>query len=219
MTSGFESAPASSLQCIDHLVWACPELQAGVDDASSLLGVTPMQGGRHPDWGSHNALLSLGPETYLEIIAPDPASPLPLDQRPAVFTSPGAGMLNGWVARHPDLDGAIACAEERGFPLGPAIHGRRTLADGRELSWVLTDPRNRHFDGLLPILIDWGTSPHPAANAPEGCHLVDFRLRHPDSDALAAFLEGLGIPMLVEHGESPKIKATIETPSGSVALS
>ena len=58
---------------IDHLVYTSLNLEAGMDKIEQLLGVRPEPGGQHPDFGTHNALLSLGSSTYLEIISPDPS--------------------------------------------------------------------------------------------------------------------------------------------------
>ena len=203
---------------VDHLVVASIDLDQGVRTIDELLGCGPGPGGRHPDWGTHNALLGLGGSTYLEVIAPDPESLLESADRPAVFTKPGSGLINGWVAVHRDIPAALSVADAMGHPLGAPINGRRSLPDGRELSWTLTDPHARHFDGLAPILIDWGHSPHPAASAPAGCRLVDFRLQHPDPGALAAFLGALEVPVVVEQGEVPLIMASIEGPNGLVTL-
>jgi hypothetical protein len=204
---------------VDHLVVTRLELESGINDLERLTGIRPAAGGRHHDWGSHNALLSLGASTYLEVISPDPQSRIPLESRPAVFTRPGSGMVNGWVAKCDDIDRAIAVSHELGHPLGPALHGRRERADGTMLHWTLTDPLIRRFDGLLPILIDWGGSPHPASTAPTGCRLTGLDLCHPEAETLSKVLGRLGLPMTVEHGASPAILATIETPRGMITIS
>ena len=203
---------------IDHLVVTCSEIEKGISDIHSLLGVTPVPGGRHPSWGSHNALLGLGPSSYLEVISADPASELPHADRPPVFTRPGRSRLNGWVAKHHDIPGAVHASEVSGRSLGIPVEGARLLPDGRQLRWTLTDPHARHFEGLAPILIDWGRSPHPAGQVPSGCRLVDFRLRHPEPDELADYLGALGVLVPVDHGPDATIVATIEGPGGIVTL-
>ncbi len=57
---------------IDHIVWACPDLDSGIEDFAAITGVRAQAGGKHADLGTHNALMHLGDRCYVEIGAPDP---------------------------------------------------------------------------------------------------------------------------------------------------
>ena len=203
---------------VDHLVFTRPELTDGIDELEELCGVRASVGGRHADWGSHNALLSLGPRTYLEIIAPDPASSLPAARRPPVFTVPGRNLINGWVVNHPDVHRATALLREGGCPMGDPVAGRRVLPDGRTLEWTLSDPFADSFDGIMPMLIDWGVSPHPGAGSPTGCTLQGLRLGHPRGRELVRLLERIDVPTPLVEDDEPFIEAELSTPVGPLAL-
>ena len=156
------------LKRLDHLVYAVPDLDTGVADLARQLGVRAAPGGPHPGRGTRNALIALGPESYLEIIAPDPAQPEPAGGRWFGVDPRAPARLAGWAAKGSDLPRLVAAAAQRGVPLGEVMPGARKRPDGVELRWTLTNPDTRAVFGLAPFFIDWGTSPHPAATAPRG---------------------------------------------------
>lgn len=60
---------------MDHLVFAAPDLEVGVRHVEDLFGMQMSPGGRHHGFGTHNRLLGLGPDCYMEVVAIDPGSP------------------------------------------------------------------------------------------------------------------------------------------------
>jgi hypothetical protein len=206
------------LRRLDHLVYAVPDLDAGVADLEQRLGVRAAPGGPHPGRGTRNALIALGPESYLEIIAPDPAQPEPAGGRWFGVDPRAPARLAGWAAKGSDLPRLVAAAAQRGVPLGEVMPGARTRPDGVELRWTLTNPDARSVFGLAPFFIDWGTSPHPAATAPRGPVLVGLRAEHPRPDLAREPLAALGLDLTVDPGPRPALVATLRIVSGLVEL-
>jgi hypothetical protein len=80
---------------IDHLIFAAPDLDDGIREIEDRFGVRAEGGGQHVGLGTHNKLVALGPSTYPEIIAPDPAQPEPPGPRPYGVDGFGAGSWAG----------------------------------------------------------------------------------------------------------------------------
>lgn len=204
---------------IDHLIYTVPDLAAGRDEVEARLGVRPAVGGRHPVWGTHNALLSLGPACYLEVMAADPDLPTPEGGRLFDLDRLEEPRLCTWVLRCEEgLDAMADRARAAGVALGPVFAGSRETPDGGVLSWRLSDPRALPFDGTVPFLIAWGSTPHPGTTAPRAGSLAGFRLEHPRPDAVRSALDVLGIQVPVEEGPRAALVATIQTPGGRVEL-
>ena len=201
---------------VDHLVFASPDLDAGVDAIETLLGVRAVPGGSHPQWGTRNALLALGPDVYLEIIAPDPELSRP--ERGYAFGIDGLDKptLVTWAIKSDNIDVVSERAREEGYDPGPAFGGNRALPGGDTLQWRLTLPQLDFGGGLVPFLIDWGDSEHPAEALPQGGRLVELSGKHSNPARVSNALKALGVRMPVKRGARPQLAAMIESESGPV---
>ena len=203
---------------VDHLLYATTELAEGMDEIEALLGVRPVVGGRHPGFGTHNALLSLGPSVYLEVIARDPDLEVPPQGVLADVPSGTPGHLMTWVLRATDITAAARDARVAGVDLGDVEAGQRQNPSGEWVRWRLTDPYAERLGGALPFLIDWGDTPHPSGVAPSGGKFGSLRIEHPDPDSIRAALDVLDSDVDVCGGDRFCLVAMIETSRGLVEL-
>lgn len=203
---------------VDHLVYATPDLERGISEIDRLLGVHATLGGQHPGRGTRNALVSLGPNVYLEIIAPDPTQPAPTSPRPFGLDDLKASRLAGWAAKSANLDSTRQLALRSNVPLGDIQAGSRKRPDGVLLAWRVTSNGNTIADGIVPFFIDWGTSPHPSATAPTGATLLALRAEHPDDRRVQGMLESLHLEVAVTRAAQPALVAVIDGRHGRVQL-
>ena len=211
--------PPSLSAALDHLVYAAPDLEAAAADLGRQLGVEPAPGGRHLGLGTANRLLALGPASYLEVIGPDPTQPPPARSRPFGMDRLGAPRLVGWAVRTTTIEERAAAARRRGFDPGPIEPMSRDRPEGGRLTWRLSTPTDEE-EGVqvVPFLIDWGESPHPAASAPAGTRLLSLGAEHPDPGAALARLAALDVALEVLPGPEPSLAARLESPFGRCVL-
>ncbi len=201
---------------LDHLAVACRSITEGVASVEGALGVRMSPGGKHAAMGTHNALLSLGPDAYLEVISVDPAASRPDRKRWFNLDNhAGPPQLANWVCRTDDLAAALDAAPEgTGTPMA--------LARG-ELAWrmAVDETGTLPFDGAMPALIQWDTDAHPCKTLPDvGLRLHSLDVFHPEaSGLLEAFpaLKTLG-SVTVRHGPETRLVAQISTPGGMRVL-
>lgn len=200
---------------VDHLVWYAGNLADGEQHLAAL-DSAPAYGGVHPGEGTCNSLLSLGPATYLEILARDPAQPAStLD--PEIAGLPASGLYH-WAAGGVDLAALAARVRTAGLAASDVVSGGRTKPDGSWLGWKLFGIRDHGFGALVPFFIDWGEGAHPAATAPRGGRLARIELVSPQAAALGDLFRTLGLDLPVSEGERPRILASLEGQSGTVRL-
>ena len=191
---------------LDHLVYAVRDLDAGIAAIERLIGVRATPGGKHTGRGTHNALLSLGTSSYLEIIAPDPDQPTPERPRPFGIDRLREPRLVTWAARVTDIEERVQRAIAAGYEPGPVMPMSRRLPDGSELRWRLTVPPKLGGDGLTPFLIQWDAgATHPSQTAAGGALLSDLQGEHPDPDAVQRMLGALGVDLTVTESARPAL--------------
>ena len=213
------------MNSLDHIVIAAGTLTQGVEYLQNKLGVEIPRGGCHHSMGTHNHLMRLGNEAYLELIAIDPAADPP--EHPRWFALDEARMreslrqqprLITWVMNTPDIH---EMATRNSLDIGrPAELTRDSLR------WTIALPDDGRLlnGGLLPYCIQWHSSPHPSRNMADlGCVLKKVTLHHNRPTWLADQLTMLGARHLVEtealpDDVSPYLSASIETPDGVVTL-
>ncbi|MFF7335506.1 VOC family protein [Streptomyces sp. NPDC008150] len=201
---------------LDHLVLATPDLAATVADFERRTGVRPAPGGAHPGLGTRNQLVSLGGSAYLEIIGPDPEQPGPEGPRPFGVDGLAGPRTVTWAIRTHDLDSAVAEARAGGHDPGPVRSMRRRRPDGTLLEWRLTDG-GAQASGLVPFLIDWGSSAHPTAAGLPVTPLLSLSASAPDPGEIAPRLSALAAPLTVVPGETG-LTFTVDSPRGPVTF-
>ena len=201
---------------LDHIILGIDDLDKGIAWVQQRTGVRAALGGIHPGCGTRNALLSLGADCYLEIIAPDPQQSSPTwFSKILTLREP---RLISWAVHTPDLAALARTAVTAGLQIDGPHDGARSRPDGKALSWRLFHLREDR-GGLLPFFIEWGRdSVHPAADAPRGCTLEHFHLKSAGMPELARVFKTLAVEFTTEPGEEPRLLARIASPKGEVEL-
>lgn len=210
---------------LDHIVVAAASLQQGVDYLRKTLGVEVPKGGFHKTMGTHNHLMQLANDAYLEVIAIDPDAGAPrhprwfaLDDRLMRASLKNQPRLITWVMNTADIQQLVASA---GFDIGTP-----TKLSRDNLKWEIALPDDGRLlgGGMLPYCIQWHSSPHPSTDMADlDCILQALTIYHNRPHWIAERLDAMDAGHLVQvealpDGKTPYLEAEIETPNGLVTL-
>ena len=211
---------------LDHLVVGAASIEQGVAYIKEQLGVDIPKGGEHPLMGTHNHLMQLGNDVFLEVIAINPDVPAPdrprwyglddpfvrrqIEQQPQLLT---------WVVNTSDLTHLLS---QSSFAFGEA-----TPVSRGDLHWHFAIPDDGRLlaSGMLPSLMQWHTETHPAKSMGDvDCILTSLEIYHPYPNWLAAILSSIDAAQYIdikplEENTAPLLLAHIETPMGVKVLS
>ena len=214
---------AMTILRLDHLTIIAPSLAEGVSHVRECLDIDIPFGGAHREMGTHNHLLRLGNDVFLEVIAIDPAAPAPamagwfgLGDARLVRSAWSEGLrLRARVASTDDLDAVLA---RHG-----GLLGRKTRVSRGDRTWLFAVRPDGSLpaSGAAPCVIDWEGRGSPARAMPDlGARLASFTIEHPNPvevDNLYAELGIIGGPD-VRKGLRIRYRATIDTPAGLKTL-
>ena len=215
---------------IDHIAVAASSLEAGVAYIEEALGVVIPKGGEHPAMATHNHLMQLGENLFLEVLAINPDMTAPDSPRwfgledPFVRHSIGIKpRLHTWIVNTSDIE-SIAKLDSFDF-------GKVAALSRGDLSWKFAIPEDGRLlaGGLVPYVMQWDGMGeagfrHPSQGMTDlGCELVGLELHHPQATWLASILDSIKAKELVTIKELPPhevpyMTANIQTPRGLKAL-
>lgn len=202
---------------IDHILIAVADLGRSVRTIEERLGLTSVEGGRHPTWGTANRIVPLG-EAYLELVAV-------VDQAIASGTTFGRWVARmatdrprpiGWAVRVDDID-------ERARRLGLAVTpGSRTRPDGRTIHWRSAGVEVAASEPSLPFFLGWSVEADQPGRAPAAHPVGPVRLARllidGDPDRLQAWLGHHRLRIEVRPGDAAVRQVVLEHRGGEIVL-
>ncbi|HEX8497685.1 MAG TPA: VOC family protein [Actinomycetales bacterium] len=210
---------------VDHVSYAAESggLRETAARLADALGVSAVDGGVHPRFGTRNMILPLTHDRYVEVVEvlDHPASDkAPFGQAVRARSADGGGWL-GWVVAVDDM----APHEQR---LGrEAVVGSRKRPDGIELRWRQLGVKGLVSDPQLPFMIFWDGigELHPSAIGPTSVTLESLQIAG-DKTRVTDWLglppdytsTEVGFDFVAPRGTPGLLSCTFSTPSGSVTV-
>ena len=206
---------------IDHIVIGAADLISGTKILETKLNTKFSPGGEHKIMGTHNKLLKLQSDIYLEVIANNPNADKLSRQR--WFSLDGARTKEkikhsprvlGWVLEVDNIENTV---KKCGYNPGEILQISRG-----ELTWKITVPSNGGLadHGVLPTLIEWPSDQHPSKKLTNSkISLTKLSLFHPEPNKIKNIISNLIESDLIRVSEgSPKIELILTTQNGKVVI-
>ena len=206
---------------IDHIVIGAANLISGTKILETKLSTKFSPGGEHQIMGTHNKLLKLQSDIYLEIIANNPNVDKPSRQRwfsldeartkEKIKHSPRALC---WVLEVDNIEDTV---KKCGYNPGEILQISRG-----ELTWKITVQSNGSLadNGVLPALIEWPSGQHPSKKLTNSkVSINELSLFHPEPYKIKNIISNLIESDLIRVSEGlSKIEFILTTQNGKVVI-
>ena len=196
---------------------AVADLAATARDLDARFGLTSIEGGRHPGWGTANRIVPLG-DPYLELVSvvdTAEAARTRFGRWVARFAGENARPL-GWAVRVLDID---AVARRLDLTIGA---GSRATRSGETLRWRMAGLERAAAEPSLPFFIEWAPNTPFPGRAPIRHRAGEVRVARldleGDADRLATWLGGDELPIAVGDGAAAVTRIVLTGSKGEFAL-
>jgi hypothetical protein len=203
----------------DHIVYAVPDFDLALLGLSEKFGVKPVIGGRHLLHGTKNALINLGNQCYLEILAKDEENTTFKGSRWMGLDLITQPTITRWAVKSPDIEKGSVILKNYQSDLGQISSGERLTTDGSLLKWKMTLPTSEPEVDIIPFLLDWSESTfHPCDRLENECKLVSIDFYHPKPEVMQKLFISMSIENKILHSPEPKIEIKIKGVKREISL-
>jgi hypothetical protein len=191
---------------IDHVILPVADLDLAAAEIESRYGLTSIDGGRHPAWGTANRIVPLG-DCYVELVAVEDAETAAGTAFGSWIASAEVGRPLGWVVRTTAID---AVASRLGLNVLP---GSRATPEGTIITWRSAGVEVAACEPALPFFIQWGDGAAlPGATPvrhPRGPARLKLLSLSADPVRLANWLGDHHLPLGVAKGRSNVLEVVL----------
>ena len=206
---------------IDHIVIGAANLNSGTNILETKLSTKFSPGGEHMIMGTHNKLLKLQSNIYLEVIANNPNVSKPSRQR---WFSLDESSIKEKIKKSPrllcwvlEVDNIEDTVKKCGYNPGEILQLSRD-----ELTWKVTVPSNGKLveNGVLPVLIEWPSNQHPSKKLNNSKVSINkISLFHPEPYKIKSIISNLIESDLIHVSEGfPKMELILTTQNEKVVI-
>ncbi|MEM7373680.1 MAG: VOC family protein [Bacteroidota bacterium] len=202
---------------IDHLILAINDLEVGIEKCERLTGIRAVYGGEHPNSFTHNAIVSLGHQMYLEILAPKHG----LDSIPEFFKNINELKPIGFAISVEDIKRLEESILALQFDTKGVEDWARKKADGEELTWELLQIQGPDLD-INPFFISWSrNTKHPSLQQNPQIALKELSLNTPFKNEIMEILSANKAKislMNMKEDQAVGLRFTIQSPQGEIVF-
>ena len=206
---------------IDHIVIGANNLISGTSILETKLNVKFSSGGEHKIMGTHNKLLKLQSNIYLEVISNNPKADkltrpkwFSLDEYNIIEKIKDTPRALCWVLEVENIEDTV---KNCGYNPGEILQLSRD-----SMNWKVTVPPDGKLidNGILPILIEWNKDLHPSKKlSNSSVSLNKISLYHQDPKKIKKIISNLIQSDLIQILEgSPKIEFFFTTQNGKIII-